>query len=185
MKKYYKDYKLVTKTLPNGKTKEVAEYVGRYYVCQLSEADHKRYKLYFLTLTLCSSATAIGLGFLNNSGSRVAYIALPYVSLFLPLFYMVMGTVGFIVSGNKLEQAAYDRIKIRLRRSTIWQIALSFLACIGNLIYTLRRGSDTTLLKDWVFTGGMLLIFAICIVFLQFQKRVTYGVEDPNYNDLL
>lgn len=183
MKKYYKDYKLVSKTQPNGKLKQVAEYVGRYYICQLSESDFKRYKFYYLTLTLCSSATAIGLGFLNNPGSRIAYVALPYVSLFLPIFFMIIGTIGFIYSGNKLVQVAYDKTKIRIRRSTIWQIALSFLASIGNIIFTLNKGSADTLLKNWVFTGGMLLVLVLNIVFLQLQKRVTYGVEDPNYNE--
>ena len=182
MKKYYKDYKMVSKTLPNGKTKQVAEYVRRYYICQLSTADFKRFKFYYFTLTLCSGATAMGVGFLNNPGSRIAYVALPYVSIFLPIVFMVMGTIGFIYSSNKLEQAAYDKTKTRIHRSTIWQIVLSSLAGIGNIIYTLIKGSVDDLLKNWVFTGGMLLILAINIVFLQLQKRVTYGVEDPNYN---
>jgi hypothetical protein len=182
MKKYYKDYKLVKKTLPNGKTKEVAEYIGRYYICQLSETEIKRHKLYYFALTLCSSATVIGFGFLNNPGSRIAYVALPYVSLFLPMVYMIIGTIGFIGSGMKLEQAVYDKTKIRIRRSIIWQIALSFLSGIGNVVFTLLKGSADTLLKNWIFTGGMLLVFVINIVFLQLQKRVTYGVEDPNYN---
>lgn len=183
MKKYYKDYKLVLKTLPNGKVKEVAEYVGRYYICRLNKTEIKRHKLYYIALALCSSATVIGLGFINNPGSRIAYVALPYVSLFLPMVYMIMGTIGFIYSGEKLEQATYDKTKVRIYRSTIWQMALSSLSAIGNIVFTLLKGSSDSLLKNWIFTGGMLLVLVINIAFLQLQKRVTYGVEDPNYND--
>lgn len=183
MKKYYKDYKLVFKRLPNGKIKQVAEYIGNYYICQLSEKDFIRYKLYYLALALCSGITTTGLGFLNNLGSRIAYVALPYVSLFLPIAFSLIGTIGFIFSGFKLEQAAYDKTKNRIYHSTIWQIGLSSLASLGNFTFTLIKGSTDTLLKNWIFTGGMLLVLVINFVFLKLQKRVTYKVEDPNYNE--
>ena len=182
MKKYYKDYKLVSKTLPNGKIKQVAEYIGNYYICQLSETDFNRFKLYHLTLALCSGTIAIGVGLLNHPGSRVAYVALPYVSLFLPIAFSLIGTMGFMFSGLKLEQAAYDKTKKRIHRSTIWQIALSSIVSLGNFVFTLIKGSTDTLLKNWIFTGGMLLILVINLAFLKLQKRVTYKVEDPNYN---
>jgi hypothetical protein len=185
MKKYYKDYKLVSKTLTNGKVKQVAEYIGKYYICQLSETDILKHKLYYLTLALCSGATAIGVGFLGIPGDKVAYVALPYVSLFLPIVFNLMGTILFAFSGNKLEQAAYDKTKIRIHRSTIWQIVLSCLASLGNIIFTFFKGNKDMYWKNWVFTGCMLLVLAINIVFLQLQKRVTYQVEDPNYNVLL
>lgn len=185
MKKYYKDYRLVSKTLPNGKIKQIPEYVGKYYIRQLSEADYIRFKLYYLTLVLCSGATSLGVGFLGSPGDRVVYVALPYVSLFLPIFYSLIGTISFMFSGNKIEQAAYDKTKIRIHRSTIWQIALSSLAGLGNIVFTVFGGIKDMFWKSWIFTGCMLLVLVLNIIFLQLQKRVIYQVEDPNYNELL
>lgn len=181
MKKYYKDYKLVSKTLPNGKEKMVAEYIGKYYVCQLSEIKFIRFKFYFFALVLCSGATAMGIGFLNNPGSRVAYVALPYVSLFLPYVFCLIGTISFMLSSNKLEQAAYDKTKIRIKRSTIWQIVLSCLTIIGDIIYILTN--KEMLHKELIFTGSILFILIINIIFLKLQKKVIYQVKDPEISN--
>ncbi len=188
MKKYYKDYRLINKTLPNGKTKQVAKYIGEYYICQLSDKKFKLFKLYFFALAICSGAIVIGAGFINNSGSRMAYVALPYVILFLPTLFNLMGAIGFALAGKKLEQAAYDKIKIRMYRSTIWNIALSSIASIGNIVFTLYRSekmSKSILVSNWLFTGSMIILLGLSLIFLQFQKRVIYQVEDPNYNELL
>ncbi len=178
MKKYDKYYKLASQTLPNGKVKQVTEYIGKYYISQLSEKKLRRYKLYYMLLVLFSGAIAIGVGFLNHPGSRVVYVALPYVTLIIPITYSLMGIIGFIYTGKRLEQAVYDKTKIRIRSATIWQIALSCMTGLGNIVLTLIKESDDSLLKDWVFTGGMLSLLALSICFLQLQKRVIYEVED-------
>jgi len=182
MKEYYKDYKLIPKKLPNGKVKKVAVYVGKYYICELDEIKLRKFKLYFFTLVLCSGATAIGLGFINNPGSRIMYVALPYVSLFLPLVFGFLGTIRFMTSGNILEQAAYDKSKKRIYRSTVWQIILSGLAFVGDIIFIIIEKDKEILRKEAVFTAGMLLILVINIVFLKLQREVDYQVKDPNCN---
>lgn len=178
MKKYHKDYRLASKTLSNGRIKQVAEYMGKYYICQLDEKKLIRYKIYYLILILCSGATAIGVGFLNHPGSRVVYVALPYVSLFLPIAFNLMGTIGFMYSDKRLEWVTYDKTKIRIRRSTICQIALSCMTCLGNIVFTLLKGSKDTLLINLAFTGGILIILALSIASLKLQQRVIYKVED-------
>lgn len=183
MKKYYKDYKLVSKTLPNGKVKQVSEYIGKYYICQLSKIDLRKIKFYHFTLALCSCATAIGAGFINNPGSRIAYVALPYVALFLPIAYSLIGTIGFISSKDKLEQATYDKTKIRIRRTTIWQIVLSSIAIVGDIIYIIIGVDRSLIYKELIFTVCMLIVLVLNMIFLQLQKRVVYQVEDPNYKE--
>jgi hypothetical protein len=182
MKKYYKDYKLVSKELPNGKSKQTAEYIGKYYICRLDETVLRRFKLYFLTLALCSGATAIGIGFLNNPGSRIFYVALPYASLFLPVMYSILGALGFITKGNKLEQAAYDKTRKRIYRSTVWQIILSSAAFAGDLIFIIIKKDRDIFLREAAFAGCLLLILVLNIIFIKLQKKVTYEVEDPDYN---
>lgn len=177
-KKFYKDYKIVTKELPNGKIKQVAEYIGKYYVCSLNEIELRKYKIYFLTLALCSSITVIGIGFLNNPGSRILYVSLPYVSLFLPMAYSLMGTVGFMTSGKRIELPKYDKTKMRIYRSTIWQIALSGITIGGDLIFFFLNKNIKMLQKEMLFVVGIILILVINIIFLQLQKKVIYQVED-------
>jgi hypothetical protein len=181
MKKHYKDYELVTKELSDGKIKQVAEYRGKFYICMLSSKKLSRVKLYLLALVLCSGATVMGAGFLNTPSSRVAYVALPYVSLFLPIAYSIMGTVGFIKSSNKLKHAEYLETKVRIFRSSIWQIVLSSLTLIGEICFILFKAKQE-ILKETIFVSLMVLIITLNIISLQLQKRVVYQVEDPDYN---
>lgn len=183
MKKYSKYYKLVTSNTPDGKTKQTAEYIGKYYICQLDEIKLKKVKLYFFALVLCSGATAIGAGFLNNPGSKVIYIALPYVSLFLPIVFAFLGTIKFMTAGNRLDQATYDKSKIRIFRSTIWQTVLSSMTIVGDIIFIFSRKSKDTIKNEFIFAGSMLVILSLNIVFLKLQKKVIYQVEDSVYNN--
>ncbi|CRZ35141.1 hypothetical protein DFR55_1048 [Herbinix hemicellulosilytica] len=182
MKKYHKDYRLVKKEQPDGTLKQETEYIGKYYICQLDESKLKKIKLYFFALVLCSDATAIGIGFINNPGSRVLYVALPYVGLFLPIVFCFMGTVRFIREGNILEQAAYDKTKKRIFSSTVWQIILSSMTFVGDVILIINENDNGILKYEWMFAVSMLLVLIINIVFLQLQKKVTYQVKDPDYN---
>ncbi|MDI9508538.1 MAG: hypothetical protein GX319_01010 [Clostridiales bacterium] len=183
MKKNYKDYKLVWKTLPNGKTKQVAEYIGQYYVCQLTTKEFRRYKFYYLALVLCSGTIAIGAGLINNPGSKVAYVALPYVSLLIPITISFIGTIDFISSGIKIKQIEYVKTKLRIKRSTICQMVLSSLAGIGNIMLTISDNNEAGSWINGVFTGSMLLILIISIAFFSLQMKVNYRVEDTNYSE--
>jgi hypothetical protein len=182
MKKYYKDYKMVPRKLPDGKIKYEAEYTGKYYICQLDETRLRKIKLYFLALVLCSGATAIGIGFFNNPGSRVMYVSIPYVSLFLPLVFSLLGTLKFATSGNKLEQAEYDETILRIRRAAVWQIVLAGLAFLGDVIYIITEKDKDIFRKEAAFALSMLLITVLNIIFVKLQRGVTYQVKDPDYN---
>ncbi|HPU62667.1 MAG TPA: hypothetical protein PK304_00780 [Mobilitalea sp.] len=182
MKKYYKDYRLVSKEQPDGKVKQVAEYIGKYYICQLDENKLNKFKLHFFALVLCSGATAIGVGFINNPGSRIIYVALPYVGLFLPIVFSFMATVRFIKEGKTLEQAAYDKSKKRMYTSTVWQIILSSMAFVGDVIFIVNEKDKGILGNEWALAVSMLFVLIINIIFIQLQKKVTYQVKDPDYN---
>lgn len=179
MKKYLKDYKLVTKSLPNGRTKQTAEYIGKYYICRLSKRELIKKKLYHLTLVLCSSATVMGVGLINTSGSRVAYVALPYVLLFLPVALSLIGAIRFAVSGDRLGYEAYDKTKNRIHRSAIGQVVLSGLTILVDLSYVFFGGRVEYLHKEIIFMMGISLILLLAVLLIKIQKKVIYEVEEP------
>ena len=178
MKKYYKDYKLISKHLPNGKVRQEVKYDGNYYTCRLSETELRKKKVYYLALALCSNATMLGVGLLNTSGSRVIYVALPYVCLFIPTFFCLMGVLRFMVVGNKLEYATYDKSRNRIRRSTIGQIILSSVVALGDICYLLLSDNIEKLLRELFFLGGMILVLILSIRFLIIQKTIIYEIEE-------
>lgn len=178
MKKYIKDYKLVTKYLPNGRTKQTAEYTGKYYICRLSKTELIKKKLYHFTLVLCSGATVMGVGLLDTSGSRVVYVALPYVLLLFPVALSLIGVIRFATSGNRLNYEAYDKTKNRIHRSAIGQVGLSLLTIAGDLCY-LFFGRVEYLHKEIIFMMGIILTLFFGILLYKIQKKVIYEVEEP------
>lgn len=179
MKKYVKEYKLVTKLLPKGKTRKEIEYIGEYYVSQLSGKELTKRKVYCLALALCSDITMISMGLINTVGSRVAYVALPYVILFLPSVYCLMGAIRFVTAKDKLEHASYDRSVNRIRKSATGQIILSAMAVIGDIICLFSIKNLEKLLLEAVFLCGMAVILILSILMLRIIKKPCFEVEKP------
>lgn len=154
-------------------------YDGNYYACRLSETELRKKKIHCLALALCSNATVLGVGLINTSGSRVIYVALPYVSLFIPTFFCLMGVLRFMVVGNKLEYATFDKSQNRIYRSTIGQIILSSVVALGDICYLLLYENIENLLREIVFLGGMLFVLIISLRLLIIKKTIIYEVEEP------
>jgi hypothetical protein len=180
MKKYYKDYKLVSRILQNGKLGQEIEYTGRHYICRLDKEELRKKKIYCLTLALCSDIALIGVGILNTSGSRVFYVALPYVCLFFPVVFCFMGAVRFITSGDRLEYAAYDRSVNRLRKSAVGQVILSGMAVAGDLCYLFFGKDREEILKEIIYLGGMALVLALGILLLRTRTAGIYEAREQN-----
>jgi hypothetical protein len=180
MKKYVKDYKLVTKLLPNGKTRNETEYIGEYYISRLSGKELTKRKVYCLALALCSDIMMIGIGLINTVGSRVAYVALPYVILFLPSVYCLMGAVRFITAKDKLEHTAFDRSVNRIRKSATGQIILSAIAVIGDIICLFSIKNLEKLFLEAIFLSGMIVILILSILMLRIIKKPCYEAERPD-----
>lgn len=177
MKKYYKDYKPITKVFPDGQKKQEMEYTGKYYNCQLTEDQLKRKKMQYIIFVFCITAIETVTGFLNNPGSRKFYVVLPYVGLFLPTIYSIIGTGIFAKSGTILEYAVYDKSRNRIYHSTVAQIVLGIMVIIGDICFILLEKNIHNTADELVFIMEMLLQVLLCILFLLIQKRIVYEIQ--------
>lgn len=97
MKKYGKDYR---------KAAGGYEYTGNWYKTALTGEDLKRAARFFwICLAVMSVQFVLGLS-LNNAGSRILWILLPFVALFLPLLYGWLGSAKLYLIGKRLTQKA-------------------------------------------------------------------------------
>lgn len=179
MKKYYKDYKLVTKIHMNGKAKQEVQYSGKYYISQLNKAELLKVKVRYFALALCSDIALIGVGLINTPGSRILYIALPYVGLFFPAFYCLMGAIKFSSAGDKLVYAAFDKSINRIYRSCLGQIILSSITIIGEICYLLFNKHKDRLLGELLFLSGMVIVLALNVLLFRNRNTVIYKVDEP------
>jgi hypothetical protein len=178
MKKYFKDYNLVTESRENGISNQRAEYKGKYYICQLNKVETVKNKLYLFTLALCSGAVLIAVGLLNTSGSKIFYVALPYVGMFLPAVFSLLGIVRLITEGNRLEFVAYDKSRNRMYRSSITQIILSSLTIIGDICYFSIKENIMNQQREIIFLIGIICVLLFNILLFIILKKVIYKVEE-------
>ena len=178
MKKYNKYYKLVTHYLPGGKVKQEIEYTGKHYICRFNKTEFRKRRVYFLTLTLCSTIIMMCAGLLDTSSSRVFYVAIPYVCLFLPIIFGLIGAINLITLDNKLEYAAYDKSIKRIHRASAGQLALSSITIIGDICYLFFAVNMDKLGKELIFLGGMIIVLVFGILLLRIRKMIIYEVEE-------
>lgn len=177
MKKYYKEYEVVPKSLKNGKVKKDIEYTGQYYISHQNKAELFNYKLICLVLTIVCFVVLIGLGFLKTSVSRIFYITIPYICLFLPAFYSLMGAIRLISSSDKMEHVAYDRSLNRMVKSVAGQMFLSLVTILGTIYYLVTDKSMEGKQNNNIFFLGIVLVLLINVVLLFVRRKIVYKVE--------
>lgn len=113
MKKYGKDYRRAV---------DGYEYIGSWYKTALTgDALKKEARFFWICLAVMSVQFVLGLS-LNNAGSRILWILLPFVALFLPLLYGWMGSAKLYGIGKRLEnaranQAASDALQVQIPKA--------------------------------------------------------------------
>ena len=83
MKKYRNDYR---------KKGNRYEYTGQWYRTRFSEQDLRKTVLSSMILGILALGFYIGGMCLNNDGSRVAWVLLPFVFQLLPVAYVIAGS---------------------------------------------------------------------------------------------
>lgn len=97
MKKYGKDYR---------RTDEGYAYTGSWYKTALDgDALKQTAQFFWIFLAIMSAQFVLGLS-LNNAGSRIAWILIPFILLFLPILYGWMGSVRLYGIGKRLKKTA-------------------------------------------------------------------------------
>lgn len=100
MKKYGKDYR---------KAKDGYEYTGNWYKTALTgDALKREARFFWICLAVMSVKFVLGL-LLNNAGSRIFWILLPFVALYLPLLYGWLGSAKLYRIGKRLEEQVTQR----------------------------------------------------------------------------
>lgn len=161
--RYSKDYRLIDSVDGRGRIHSETEYIGAYYVfdagLDTARGAGKRLAL------LCALSW---LGFLAalyppSTAGRTLYAALPCAFLALPLW--LLSTVGFTAlrAGEPLIHRDADRFTLRLPSAAVFAAVLSAGAFLGGVTAVLLAGHGM-LPGDWLFLGGMLLVFACTLL---------------------
>lgn len=174
-KAYVNDYDISTELVKEGKKvkeKKNITYHGKYYRFQMDDQSLKKMKYTYLFFGLVLFFLFVGLGLLNNEASRIIYVVMPYVFLFLPIFYTNMGTIKLLKRNVDMTAKEYDDTIIRLKKTTLSLLVLSIACALGDILYLVTHKVTDFMSKEYVFLSGILLIIGLSILFMQQQKTL-------------
>ncbi|MBE5962541.1 MAG: hypothetical protein E7256_14385 [Lachnospiraceae bacterium] len=166
--KYVKDYE--TREQEGGKGKTII-YTGKYYKMDVSEDKRKVVGICYLGFQI-AFLTVFGLmGLLNTESSRKVYVVLPYMFLFLPIYYGLLGTVKLFRTKAEMTFAEYDQSVLRIRKSAIGMVSLAVAVVVGEVVYLVSNHVTNMASLEYRFLMGAVFLAVASFLFLQVQSK--------------
>ncbi|HNW96090.1 MAG TPA: hypothetical protein PKL60_07880 [Anaerolineaceae bacterium] len=161
MRRFTKDFELVTTVDEKGREKRSAEYKGSYFYFGVDAADYKRFRTLAWALIPVMIALQIGAGFVANRGMYQMYIAVPYVLCFFPLVYLSAGALRLPRETAHLRRDQAELTVERIKRSGTTLMICNGLVILAELVYLIffnhgaKPGRELLFLSLVILTGGV------------------------------
>ena len=136
-KKYKDDYEMVVTQDEQGREKMKPVYRGDYFEVSLDEKGLLQFRRSCFLLVAAIVVLHVSSGFINNPGMYQFYISLPYVFVYLPLFYLAWGVMYL-----PIEKREYRRDEIglsfnRMNTASKFLLILFGMGVLGEIIFLL------------------------------------------------
>ncbi|NLF83116.1 MAG: hypothetical protein GX568_03920 [Candidatus Gastranaerophilales bacterium] len=162
--------------------RKTAVYRGKYYSAAVPAEKLARYKAALKGASLVMALLFVGMGLMNNDGSKIFYVILPYAILSLSVFFMLVSSITFGKTKEKLTVPEYDKTVGRIKTAVIAAFISATAGAIGSLIYILSGQSST---PGWeiIFLAGYVAIAACAFLSLQIHKNIQYEQTDEKVHE--
>lgn len=151
MKKYFKDYEIISTVDENGKEKETKIYKGDYFEISLSNDNLLHYKRLCLILTVAILLLHTIGGTIDNLGMRNFYVILPYVIVFLPLVYMAEGVLKLPKEKRKYKREEVELSFKRIKTTSSALIVLFGITLIGEILFLFLNLGEVQIWSELAF----------------------------------
>lgn len=171
MKKYGNDYRQSGKQF---------EYTGKWHSTETELKDLKRYAGIYTGLMAAALLVYIAGLMVNNAGSRVFFVLLPFVTMIFPISYGIMGGASLLIFCRKQEgkgeasqviipeehsghmtRAQYEKGIRRPVRCSIAVTGLSLFTCVADLILIVLKPQDLVLSRELLFEAASAATLAL------------------------
>lgn len=151
-------------------------YTGEYY--KLTVPPERRGRVKLLAAALCLAMIGVYLGFETTmtQGGLVWYAGAPCLLAILPMFYLTLGAVNFVLAEPYFTYrrmvAAYTRLRVGGRLTCL----LLSLGALGQLVFLLQYGRALRLGPElWMLFGS--IFCALCAAGLALLRKYA-GYEE-------
>ena len=171
MKKYGNDYRQSGKQF---------EYTGKWHSTKAEAKELKQYAWSYTGLMIAAMAVYVAGLMVNNAGSRVFWVLIPFVTMIFPISYGIMGGVSLLLFCRNQEgkgqasqvvipeehvghmtRAQYEKGIRRPVRCSIAIVGFAFFTCVADLILILLKPTDLVLTRELLFEAATVVILIL------------------------
>ena len=178
--KYKDDYKKTTYFGQDGKLKETTYYEGKYFVLPYDEKVKKKNGITCLIFAVLFLIIFFAGGMINQDSSHTFWIVFPYLFIFLPAAYNLIGAISFLNLNIKMERAQYDGSIIRMKHSARGLLILGMLNIFLDCIYIFINRNTLNFLREFIY---LLFIAFLCISVFMFGRlfdKMFYDIKEES-----
>jgi len=172
MRKYAKDYELERKEDEKGRIKKTTKYIGDYFEVRVELHDLIKFRRIAFLLLLIVVGMHISAGFVGNQGMFQFYIALPYVFVFLPLYFFAAGILRLPKEKRAFRRDEVDLSFSRAKKASVLMIVLLGVVLVGGLVFLIGFAEGDYNLEILFLTCEALAAAGVTS-FWYFQKSIS------------
>jgi hypothetical protein len=169
MRKFVDDYEIVIEEDEKGREKKKAVYRGDYYEVNIEKFSLVKFKWYNIVLFLVILGLQIAGGFINNQGMYRFFIALPYVGMFLPLYFIATGVFRLPKENRKFRRDEVELSFNRIKKASTYSLVLFGMSILGEVIFLIFFANNDYQL-EYLFLGTQLAGGVAAYILFNIQK---------------
>lgn len=162
----------------NGKGRVVDDicYTGDYYILPFNKEEKRKTNLANTGFTAVLMAIQIVAGIVNQDSSRTFWIVYPYLFIFLPLGYLLLGVVSYFGDPLRMQKAQYETGIARIRRSLCGASVLAAGSGLLTMVYMVLHRGDIHLGKELLYLLCHCLFLTAAFLYGRYYNRTYSGI---------
>ena len=177
MKRYADDYETIIEMDERGREKKVAVYRGRYFNIDIQGKELIRFRRNSLILIIAIIILHVVGGFVDNPGMYAFFVALPYVMIFLPLYFMIAGGLRLPGENKKFRRDEIGLSFERIRKSNRFALILLGVVLLGEVVFLIWFAGGEVL-QEVMFMAVELLALIGAYVLYRLQRSMNTKIGE-------
>lgn len=173
-KKYKNDYEFKEVQNEDGTVDRQLVYTGDYYLNDMNAVQKRHLTVGSFVVSLLTLWLFFVSGFYDNAGSHCLYVMIPYICIFLPAAYFMLGAFNVWQAEVQMTTEQYDKSFGRCKRMPIVIIALSVVSIICDVIFIISNRATISFENE--------LMFLFFLIVLAFVNCVFYKIYKPAFD---